>query len=390
MRHQRRLPSTVSISPSKLSTPGSQSSGIVRTRAPGRINLIGEHVDYQGGVVMPAAINRYIKAVAQANGRSELRLSSSQGHEDLVVPLEHRMPFSGDNSWANYAFGVVAKYRDAGYPVGGFDVRFESNLPLGAGLSSSAALETATALVIEALLGLDLPQTERALLCQSAEHEWAGVPCGIMDQLAVNAGVAGHALKIDCSTLEIASAPLPANLSAVVVDSKVKHALADGEYAKRRADCEAATAFFGVEFLRDVTIGELESAQVQLGERVYRRARHVITEMARVRDFAAALEACDTAAAGLLMAASHSSLRDDYEVSCQELDTLVDIAWGLGAIGARMMGGGFGGSTVNLVETAGVSRFAEDIVARYREETGAEVEAVAVKLVGGARVEKVE
>ena len=126
-------------------------------------------------------------------------------------------------------------------------------------------------------------------LCQSAEHEWAGVPCGIMDQLAVNAGVAGHALKIDCSTLEIASAPLPANLSAVVVDSKVKHALADGEYAKRRADCEDATAFFDVEFLRDVTIGELDSAQFQLGERVYRRARHVITEMARVRDFAAAL-----------------------------------------------------------------------------------------------------
>ncbi len=380
----------MSISPSKLSTPGAQSSGIVRTRAPGRINLIGEHVDYQGGVVMPAAVNRYIKAVAQANGRSELRLSSSQSHEDLVIPLEHRMPFSGDNSWANYAFGVVAKYRDAGYPVAGFDVRFESNLPLGAGLSSSAALETATALVIEALLGLNLPQTERALLCQSAEHEWAGVPCGIMDQLAVNAGVAGHALKIDCSTLEIDSAPLPANLSAVVVDSKVKHALADGEYAKRRADCEDATAFFDVEFLRDVTIGELDSAQFQLGERVYRRARHVITEMARVRDFAAALEASDTAAAGLLMAASHSSLRNDYEVSCQELDTLVDIAGELGAIGARMMGGGFGGSTVNLVETDGVSRFVEDIVARYREETGAEAEAVAVKLVGGARIENVE
>lgn len=380
----------MSISPSKLSTLGTQSSGIVRTRAPGRINLIGEHVDYQGGVVMPAAINRHIKAAAQANGRSEVRLSSSQSHGDLVVPLEHTTPFSGDESWANYAFGVVAKYRDAGHPVTGFDVRFESNLPLGAGLSSSAALETATALVIEGMLGLELPQAERALLCQRAEHEWAGVPCGIMDQLAVNAGVAGHALKIDCSTLEIAPAPLPANLSAVVVDSKVKHALADGEYAKRRADCEAATAFFDVEFLRDVTAGQLDSAQIQLGERVYRRARHVITEMIRVGEFATALEAGDTATAGLLMAASHSSLRDDYEVSCQELDTLVDIAGELGAIGARMMGGGFGGSTVNLVETGAASRFAEDIVARYREETGAEVEAVTVKLVGGARIETVE
>jgi len=336
---------------------------------------------------MPAAINRYIKAVAQLNGRSEVRLSSSQSHGELVVPLGHNMPFSGDESWANYAFGVVAKYRDAGYPVAGFDVRFESNIPVGAGLSSSAALETATALVIEAVLGLELSQTERALLCQSAEHEWAGVPCGIMDQLAVNAGVVGHALKIDCSTLEVSPALIPAHLSAVVVDSKVKHALADGEYAKRRADCEVAAAFFDVEYLRDVTVDELDSAQVQLGERVYRRARHVITEMVRVRNFAAALEAGDTASAGVLMAASHASLRNDYEVSCEELDTLVEVAGGLGAIGARMMGGGFGGSTVNLVESGAASRFAEDIVARYREETGAEVEAVAVKLVGGARLE---
>ena len=355
--------------------------------APGRINLIGEHVDYQGGLVMPAAINRYVTAFAHETQRPEVRLSTSRAKGELVVPITHNTPFSGDDAWANYAFGVVAKYRDAGYPVAGFDVRFESNLPVGAGLSSSAALETAVALIVEELLGLNLSITERALLCQQAEHQWAGVPCGIMDQLAVGAGVPGHALKIDCYSNEVVPAPLPADLSVVVIDSKVKHALADGEYAKRRADCEAAAAYFDVEFLRDVTIGELESARHQIGERIYRRASHVITEMARVHDFYAALEAGDTTRAGTLMAASHRSLRDDYEVSCQEVDALVKLAVRLGAVGSRMMGGGFGGSLVNLVETDEASRFAEAIVACHREKNGVEVEAVPVKLVGGAHIE---
>ncbi|HBM76505.1 MAG TPA: galactokinase [Verrucomicrobiales bacterium] len=359
-------------------------------RAPGRINLIGEHVDYQGGLVMPAAINRYVTAIAQPNGRSEVRLSSTESHGELVVPLGHEKPFTGDDSWANYAFGVVAKYRDAGYPTTGFDVQYESDLPLGAGLSSSAALETATALVIEGVNGLDLPQVERALLCQSAEHDWAGVPCGIMDQLAVNGGIAGHALNIDCRTLEITQAPIPRHLAAVIVDSKVKHALADGEYAKRRADCEEAAGFFGVEFLRDVTMETLDAAQKELGGRIHRRARHVISEIDRVSQFAAALEAGDTVRAGVLMAASHRSLRDDYEVTCQELDSLVELACDLGAIGARMMGGGFGGSTVNIVHSESASVFSEEIVARYREQHGGEVEAIVVSLVDGACLSKPE
>ena len=359
----------------------------MKATAPGRINLIGEHVDYQGGMVMPAAIDRYIRAFAQENQRPEIRLSSSRSKGELVIPIAHDTPFSGDDSWANYAFGVVAKYRDAGYEIAGFDVRFESDLPVGAGLSSSAALETAAALVVEEILGINLSKTERALLCQSAEHDWAGVPCGIMDQLAVNAGVSEHVLKIDCSTHEITQVLLPAELSVVVVDSKVKHALADGEYAKRKADCDAATAYFDVEFLRDVTIDELDSARLQIGERVYRRARHVITEIARVHDFSAALDAGDTTRAGTLMAASHSSLRDDYEVSCHEIDALVKIAIRLGAIGSRIMGGGFGGSLINLVETDTASQFAEEIVACYRKEIGLDVEAMAVKLVGGACIE---
>ena len=353
-------------------------------KAPGRVNLIGEHVDYQDGLVMPAAIDRHVIATARSIAEPEVRLSSSESLPEVVVPLEHKTPFSGDQSWVNYPFGVVAKYREAEYSVGGLEVRFKSDLPVGAGLSSSAALESATALVIEGMLGIELSSTERALLCQSAEHDWAGVPCGIMDQLAVNAGVAGHALRIDCRTLEIVPAPLPADLAIVVVDSKVRHALADGEYAKRKTDCETAAGILKMDTLRDADAEQLDAAAKALGDRVRRRARHVITEIARVQAFAKALDVGDKAAAGELMAASHASLRDDYEVSCTELDALVEIACDLGAVGARMTGGGFGGCTVNLVDASAAPIFADQVVARYRDQFGTEVEAWVVKLVAGA------
>ena len=357
----------------------------VCTQAPGRINLIGEHVDYQDGLVMPAAIDRYVFAAAAPITEPEVRLwSSSDGGEPLVIALERDVPLGGDRAWANYAFGVAAKYRDAGHPSRGFEIVLDSNLPLGAGLSSSAALESATALIVEALAGIELPAKERALLCQAAEHDFAGVPCGIMDQLAVNAGIAGHALKIDCRSLEITPAPLPAELAAVVVDSKVKHALADGEYAKRRADCETAAATLKLKSLRDATMEAVEDASGNLGDRVYRRARHVVSEIARVRAFTAALDGGETARAGALMAESHASLRDDYEVSCPELDALVEIANELGAVGARMMGGGFGGSTVNIVEADSSGDFAQKIAERYREKQGKEVEAFVVRPVAGA------
>ena len=356
----------------------------IAVAAPGRINLIGEHVDYQDGLVMPAAIDRYVFGSARAIPDAEIRLWSSHGHRQLMIPLDRIEPITGDDQWANYVFGVVAKYRDAGHGVRGFEAAFDANLPLGAGLSSSAALESATALIVESVLGIGLPPAERALLCQAAEHDWAGVPCGIMDQLAVNAGVAGHALKIDCRTLEVAPAPLPSGLAVVVVDSKVKHALADGEYAKRKADCEVAAHGLGVKMLRDADLQSLEAARASLGDRVYRRARHVVTEIERVRQFTAALEAGDTSAAGELMAGSHRSLRDDFEVSCAELDAIVEIACDLGAIGARMMGGGFGGSTVNLVASESAVEFAEQVSMRYRERHGAKIEAFVVTPVAGA------
>ena len=360
----------------------------ILVNAPGRINLIGEHVDYQGGLVMPAAIDRYISAAAARIDQRELRIHSSVDRRTIRVPLEPASPLTGDRSWANYVVGVAAKYREAGHQLGGLELALSTSLPIGAGLSSSAALESATALVIESLFDLDLPPRERALLCQRAEHDWAGVPCGIMDQLAVNCGVAGHALKIDCQSLQIETAPLPQGFAIVVVDSKVKHALADGEYAKRKADCEAAADALGVANLREADAAMIDSAQAELGDRIYRRARHVVDEIGRVREFTRALEGGDTAMVGALMAASHASLRDNYEVSCPELDTLVDLARGLGAAGARLMGGGFGGSTVNLVPAEHASEFARKIVDRYQEARGAEVEAFIVQAVDGASREE--
>ncbi|MFP6872796.1 MAG: galactokinase [Verrucomicrobiales bacterium] len=331
--------------------------------APGRVNLIGEHVDYQDGLVTPFAINRYVVAAAAAISEPEARIWSSTCSESpLVVDLERDTPLEADNAWANYVFGVIAAYRKAGHDPGGFEIAFDCDLPAGAGLSSSAALESATALIIEALVNIELPAKERAQLCQQAEHEYAGVPCGIMDQLAVNCGLAGHALFIDCRTLDISPFLIPGDLAMVVIDSRVKHSLADGEYARRKDDCEAAAEILGVQTLRKSTIGALEEMRQQLGEQLYRRAHHVVSEIARVKDFTAAMESGNPGLAGSLMNASHVSLRDDYEVSCTELDALVEIAGNLNALGSRMMGGGFGGSTISLVHSSEAHFFATQVV----------------------------
>lgn len=383
-------PSSTTLAGSELFSSVYGGQPELSVKAPGRINLIGEHVDYQGGLVMPAAIDRYVFGMARGIPEAEVRLSSAGCRGKVIIPLDQKSPLGGDDRWANYAFGVVAKYRDAGHPVVGFEASFDANLPLGAGMSSSAALESATAMILEGLLGINLAPTERALLCQSAEHDWAGVPCGIMDQIAVNAGLDGHALMIDCRSLEISPVSLPSKLAIVVVDSKVKHALADGEYAKRKADCEAAAKCLGHPTLRDVSLSQLNAAKDALGDRVYRRARHVVTEIARVGEFSKALDSGSISLAGSMMAGSHHSLRDDFGVSCAELDALVEIARELGAIGSRMMGGGFGGSTVNLVARDGAENFAEKIVARYRELHGAEVEAFVVNPVGGASREVIK
>ncbi len=353
--------------------------------APGRVNLIGEHVDYQDGLVAPLAINRYVVAAAAAINEPEARIwSSTRNAPPVVVDLEHDTPLEADNAWANYVFGVIAAYREAGHNPGGFEIAFDCDLPAGAGLSSSAALESATAIIIEGLANIELPAKERAQLCRQAEHEYAGVPCGIMDQLAVNCGLAGHALAIDCRTLDISPFPMPGDLAMVVIDTKVKHSLADGEYALRKHDCETASEILSVRTLRDSSIVKIQEMRDQLGEQLYRRAHHVVSEIARVKDFTAAMKSGNAAFAGSLMNASHLSLRDDYQVSCPELDTLVEIACNLNAMGSRMMGGGFGGSTINLVQSPHANHFADQVVNTCREQHGWIPEAFVVSAVDGA------
>lgn len=329
----------------------------VAVRAPGRINLIGEHIDYLGGTVLPVAINRYIDLLAAPTEGRVVRVSA---HEmglsgSVEIDLENlSVRRAADEVWQNYIIGVLAGYRERGVAVEGFDVSLCSTLPVGAGLSSSAALETVIALAVEAFAGVTLSTLERALLCQKAEHDFVGVPCGIMDQLAVGASQAGHALWLDCCTHEMRQVPLPDGVSLLVTDTGVKHALASGEYAVRRRECAEAAKVLGVTRLLDASLDNV-ALHDGWAPRLQARARHAISEQGRVEAFSAALQSGNLEELGEIMADGHRSLRDDYEVSCPELDRLVEAAYEFGSerglIGSRMTGGGFGGSTISLVRS---------------------------------------
>jgi galactokinase len=251
-------------------------------------------------------------------------------------------------------------------------------------MSSSAALESTTALLIESLFDFTLKPIERAKACQAAEHEFAGVPCGIMDQIAVNCGTQGHALMIDCKSLKLTPFPIPESIAIIVADTKVKHDLADGQYAKRKSECDEACEVLGIQSLRETSLGELNEVKDMLGTTVFRRASHVISEIIRVKDFATAMEQNDTTKMGTLLSQSHESLKSDFEVSCPELDQLVQIAEKLDAIGSRMMGGGFGGSTINLVKKQNKEQFLEQIKLLHFEMTGNDIDAWSVDPVSGA------
>lgn len=364
-----------------------------RVRAPGRINLIGEHVDYLEGLVMPTAIDRGIEASAARIGEPEARVwteMAGAGGAPAVFRLDELAPRSGEDSWLNYLVGVLALLQDAGVSSPGFEIALTSDLPLGAGLSSSAALETATALVVEALTGVEQDPVDRALLCQKAEHDFAGVPCGIMDQLAVGASREGHALMIDCRDLSLTPVPLPSGIALVVADSGVKHALADGHYRDRREDCETAAKLLGVRTLRDADLGLVEASEEWLGDRLFRRARHAVTEIERVRTFAAAMEKGDLAKVGEVMLAGHESLRDDFEVSCPELDTLVEAACEFGSerglVGARMTGGGFGGSAVHLVRADAAGELVDWLQRAYESRHDRPLQAFVTRAVDGAGI----
>lgn len=322
---------------------------MVVAAAPGRVNLIGEHTDYNDGYVLPMAIDRWCVA-AGSLGEGRVR-SEDVGAETRYDPNHPGAAALAGQPWARYPVGILWCMSEghAKPNVPALDVLLTSNVPLGAGLSSSASVEIATAALVDRLLSRGLSTRELAAVGRRAEHEFAGVPCGIMDQLISAAATAGSATLIDCRTLDLRPVPLPRDAAIVVADCGVRHALASGEYAARRESCKRAAAALGVASLRDAELDVLERGTANLSPTDLACARHVISENARVLRFAAAIEAGDLAAAGACMNESHDSLRDEYHVSCEELDALVRAATAIpGVYGSRMTGGGFGGCTVSL------------------------------------------
>ncbi len=350
-------------------------SPVLISRAPGRVNLIGEHTDYNDGFVMPAAIEFCTWVAAGPRNDGVLQVVSEQFADGVTLPLAELTGLPRKH-WSDYVRGVAALLLSAGSPFRGANLMIDGQIPFGAGLSSSAALEVATALALGRLTGVELATIDLVRLCQRAEHEYAGTHCGIMDQYVSAFAQAGHALRLDCRSLEHAMLPLPEDVRLVAVNTEVQRELVSGEYNSRRDDCEAGVVALqsclrGIRALRDLTPEMLECNKEVLPEKVYRRCRHVVTENQRVIDAGAALCHGQLERFGELMYASHRSLRDDFEVSCEELDLLVSLAEKIdGVYGARMTGGGFGGCTVNLVRSDAVERFCASVQEGYRRVTG--------------------
>ena len=344
-------------------------------RAPGRVNLIGEHTDYNDGFVMPVALDLYTYVAVSPRADRRLRVYSENLREMCDLDLDLIRP-GRSGHWSDYVRGVAGVLESSGYRLRGADLAIMSEVPLGSGLSSSAALEvsTAWALLSNSQLGID--RTTVAHMCQKAEHLYAETMCGIMDQFISCHGRAGHALMLDCRSLEFQLLPVPGHLRLMVCNTMVKHEHASGGYNTRRRECEEglhglAQVLPGIRALRDVTRDELEKHRECLSPVIYKRVRHVVTENDRVKEAASALETGDIAKLGKLMADSHQSLRDDYEVSTSELDLMVELANGQeGVYGARMTGGGFGGCTINLVDAAHAEEVQQRLQRNYEAKTG--------------------
>ncbi|KRV48849.1 galactokinase [Wenjunlia vitaminophila] len=323
--------------------------------APGRVNLIGEHTDYNEGFVLPLALPHTVEAAVRPRTDGRLRVHSGQAPDGLTHDLAvgELTPRPG-GGWVGYPAGVVWALRDAGHPVDGADIHLNSDVPTGAGLSSSAALECAVAFALNDVYELGLPATALARFAQRAENAFVGVPCGVLDQMASACCTEGHALHLD--TRDLAQRQVPFDLASLglrllVVDTQVKHDLADGGYAERRAGCEAAAASLGLPALRDLSLDDLDTALAALPDATSRGlVRHIVTENDRVNRVVALLDSGQVRDVGPLLTESHASMRDDFVISCPELDLAVDTANAAGALGARMTGGGFGGSAIVLVE----------------------------------------
>jgi galactokinase len=338
-------------------------------RAPGRVNLIGEHTDYNDGFVMPVALDFFTWATVTPLENRKLQVFSENFDEEVEVDLDDQN-LARRGHWSDYPIGVAVVLERAGYRLRGAKLRVRGEVPIGSGLSSSAAVEVATACALVANAGLNIDTRELARLCQRAENEFVGARVGIMDQFVSLFGKAHKALLLDCRSLEFRLLPLPENVRLIICNTMVKHELASSAYNERRAQCEAGAKHMNVAALRDATLEQLEHHRSGLPEVIYRRCRHVITENARVLAAGEALEQADLHSFGKLMAESHLSLRDDYEVSSEELDLMVELAQKIdGVYGARMTGGGFGGCTVNLVRTEKTDEFRARVAEGYEQVT---------------------
>ncbi|MBN1135998.1 MAG: galactokinase [Anaerolineae bacterium] len=346
-------------------------------RAPGRVNLIGEHTDYNDGYVLPIAIDRSVLVAAARRADRMVRLRAVDLNDQDAFPLDN-IQHADRHRWSNYQRGVAVVLQERGFELPGVDLAIQSDVPVAAGLSSSAALEVSMAVTWQTLVGFDLSRPDLALLCQRAENTFVGVNCGIMDQFISALGRQGAALLIDCRSLDYQAVSLPEGARVVVMDTRKARGLADSAYNTRRAECEEGVRLLrahlpGIRALRDVSCDEFERYASELPDHVRKRCRHVIAENRRVIQSVDALAQGDAAAFGRLMDASHRSLRDDYEVSCAELDAMVQAAWRApGAIGARMTGGGFGGCAVAVVEQVQAEAFSRQVADEYQRTTGLE------------------
>ncbi|XP_061666203.1 galactokinase isoform X8 [Syngnathoides biaculeatus] len=339
--------------------------------APGRVNLIGDHTDYNQGYVLPMALSLVTVVVGSASSGQEAiivtasELADEPKKVDLSLPNEGFPSFPGLPHWANYLRGIMHHYR--ALPLPGFRAVVVSSVPLGSGLSSSASLEVAFYTFLQQLRPDDGDKVAKAIACQQAEHTHAGVPCGIMDQLVSVLGMEGHALLIDCRSLESIPVPLSdPGLVFLITNSNVKHSLASSEYALRRGQCEKAASILGKPSLRDATVNDLEESRAQLDDVTYRRASHVIGEICRTLKAAESFKNGSFQEFGKIMVESHNSLRDLYEVSCKDLDDLVCAAMEVeGVFGSRMTGGGFGGCTITLLKADAIHRTIQNIQERY-------------------------
>ena len=358
-------------------------------RAPGRVNLIGEHTDYNDGFVMPVAIDFFTQIILFPLDTRALEFYSDNFKEKVVLDFDN-LPKSRSRHWSDYVVGVALMLIREGHELRGARLMISSNVPIGSGLSSSAALEVATAYALATTSDLKIERVELAKLCRRAENEFVGARVGIMDQFVSFFAETDKALLLDCRSLEFEHLPVPPSAQLVICNTMVKHDLASGAYNERRQQCEEGvkllrTVLPNVTALRDVTSQQLEEHRKELPEVIYRRCRHVVTENERVLDAASALKQGDVAKFGQLMNQSHQSLRDDYEVSCAELDLMVGLARKVeGVFGTRMTGGGFGGCTVNLVRRDKIDEFQNTVAAGYQEATGLTPEVYVCKAVKGA------